>query len=360
MSYSTTQPVPFSTFYYGDYTIDQGKADDITLELYLNRDDHNEQQQAKYTLTEIANVIKVFNRMFVPLDIRNLRVTSIPAWHGRGFEGLLLLAAGEVATRSSSEADLFRAHEVAHQWWGGYVRTKYWPEDRWLSEAFAEYSAMEFYKLRYDQKKAVTQMHERWELPVTDGVLRYKDSSGEVRSVMGGTADPLSRGGDNVYTKGPLVINMLRYLFTAQKKGDDAFFAMLKDFLQTYKYAAASTDDFRRLVETHLGMKLDWFFRQWVEDGGIPVLKWNYETSQHDGSWFLTLHARQLQTAYTLLVPIYVHFGGDKMAVTPWVIEGASAERTIKLPMKPNEVTLNDNLEALLILKGLNADATGD
>lgn len=345
-----------STLYYGDYNKTEGVADAINVELYQDRKDVNEQKQAKFVMAEITNALKVFNRMFVPLDIKTLRVTSTLTSHGRGFEGLLLLGGGGTEVASDSGADIFRAHEVAHQWWGNYVRTKYWPQDRWLSEAFAEYAAMEYYKVRFeDQKKTIQLMTEKWIQPLTEGSLTRETLAGDKQSVVGGTVYPIAAGTNNVYTKGPMVLHMLRYLFSVQKGNDDAFFPMLKDFLQTYKYQAASTVDFRKVAEKHFGQSLGWFFDQWIEDGGLPVLKWAHELVQEEGAFVLKLEAKQEQKRYRLVVPIYVHFPGDKVAVRPWVIEGESATRSLKLPSKPDSISLNDNVEALVILKNLRA-----
>jgi aminopeptidase N len=152
-----------------------------------------------------------------------------------------------------------------------------------------------------------------------------------------------------------MVLHMLRYLFSVQKGTDDAFFPMLRDFLQIYKYQAASTPDFRKVAEKHFGQSLEWFFDQWIEDGGIPVLKWGHDIVQEGGATVLRLEARQEQKKYRLVVPIYIHFPGDKVVVRPWVIEGESATRSLKLPSRPDSVSLNDNLEALVILKNLRA-----
>ncbi len=354
MVFKATQPAKNSTFYFGDYSLTPMPADGVIVELFQDRKDVEQKQKAKFIATEIANAVKVFNRLFVPLDIKTLRVTATRQRHGRGFEGLLLLGGGATETSSSSEADLFRAHEVAHEWWGHYVRPRRWPEDRWLSEAFAEYSAMEYYQVRFeDPGKARQVMTEHWLQPLTEGSMRRKMLTGDVEKTVGGTVFPLLAGKDNVYTKGPLVLHMLRYLFKVQKKDDQVFFAALRDFLQTYRYRSASTSDFQAIAEKHLGMKLDWFFEQWVADGGLPVLKWSHEVAQEGGSWVVKLQATQEQKKYRLLVPVYIRLGGDKIAVTPWLIEGESASRTVKVPSKPESVSLNDNLESLVILKGL-------
>ena len=44
---------------------------------------------------------------------------------------------------------------------------------------------------------------------------------------------------------------------------------------------------------------------------------------------------------------------GDKVAVRPWHIKGDLTTRSLKLPAKPANITLNDNLEALVILNPL-------
>ena len=358
MVFRSPKPLLRSTFYYGDYTLAEGKADDITVELYQFRQSIRGQANAEFTVIEIANALKVFSRLLGPLDIRTLRVTSTATWHGRGFEGLLLL--GAVGTQSvESWADLFRAHEVAHQWWGNYVRVLRWPQDRWIMESFAEYAAMEYYKIRFDNhERAIEVMREQWLDPLTLGTLKYEKLTGEKERLQGRTINPVAAGGNNVYTKGPLVLHMLRYLFSLHQD-DEAFFEMLRDFVRQYRYKAASTADFRRVAEEHLGSDLGWFFDQWIEDGGLPVLRWTYTVAPEGDKFLLTVRAWQEQKAYRLDVPIYVRFAGDKSVVRPWRIDGGEATLNLLLPMRPRRVSLNDNLEALIIMKFLGEGAEG-
>jgi hypothetical protein len=354
LTFRTSQPTKNSTFYFGNYTKTEQQADNLTVELYQDRRDILAQRNAKFAVTEISNAIKVFSRLFVPLDIETLRVTSTRRSHGRGFEGLLLLGARGTGISSESWADLFRAHEVAHQWWGQYIRPKHWPEDRWLSEALAEFSAMEYYRIRYENEgKVLNLMESHWIDPLAEGSMTIETLSNKKEKISGRTSYPICAGTSNVYTKGPMVINMLRYLFRLEKRNDEAFFEMLRDFLRTYRYQFVTTAGFKAMAEKHLGSSLDWFFEQWIEDGGLPVLKWRHEiTKDRDGTWILKVEGEQIQKEYRLIVPIYIHFPNDKLAVRPWIIEGAAGARTFKLPMRPSKVTLNDNLEALIILEG--------
>jgi len=349
VAFRSTHPMLWSTFYSGDFTVTESRADDITVELYQFRQSINAAQNAGFAVTEIANALKVFSRMFGLLDIDTMRVTSTARYHGRGFEGLLLLGAGG-AHSVQTWADLFRAHEVAHQWWGNMVRIQRWPRDRWIMESFAEYAAMEYYKIRFENhKRALEVMREHWLDPLTLGTMKYENLIGDKEKLQGRTIVPLAAGGRNVYTKGPLVIHMLRYLFSLQKN-ERAFFNMIRDFVAQFRYKAASTDDFRRIAEQHLGSDLGWFFEQWIDDGGVPVLRWSWAVERSGDKFLLKLSARQEQKAYRLDVPVYIHFSGETI-VRPWRIEDAEGQLKLLLPARPKKVTLSDNLESLAIMK---------
>ncbi|MBP7148230.1 MAG: hypothetical protein KBD01_11830 [Acidobacteria bacterium] len=86
----------------------------------------------------------MFRRLFLPLDLPAFWAVSTSTFHGRGFQGVLLLG-GYAGFRSDySSLDAFRAHEVAHQWWGNAVYVRDWPRDRWITESFAEIAAMKY------------------------------------------------------------------------------------------------------------------------------------------------------------------------------------------------------------------------
>ena len=82
-----------------------------------------------------------------------------------------------------------------------------------------------------------------------------------------------------VYNKGGYIIHMLRMMLQNPRNpgGPDAHFeALMKDFCQTYGSGAASTEDFKAVVEKHLtpmmdldkNGRMDWFFNQYVYGAG--------------------------------------------------------------------------------------------
>ena len=359
--YATTQPAVFSTFYYGPYEVYEADAGDTKVELFATsvQDDTGGEfgvsaESPKYTATEIANAVNVYNQILGhPLEFENLRVATTPTGHGRGFEGLILLAKYGGTSSDSSAADFFRAHEVAHMWWGNMVRPKSWTEDRWLGEALAEYCAMEYYLARFQKpEKTEARIQEEWVKPLTsDYGVPIQSLTGQQSTIRSTDLLPLISGGQNVYTKGPLMVHHLRYVFKVMKKNDEVFWQMLEDFIGQYKYKQASTDDFIKVAEKHMGGRLDWFWNQWLYSTTIPEVTWSYDvTRAEDGSFLLTVNAEQVDTEYVMPIPIYVHMKGQTLD-TPLLMQGKTGQRQVKLRTKPNNVTLNDNNEALVRLK---------
>src|SRR5438270_246433 len=76
------------------------------------------------------------------LDNPQIFVTAIAAGHGQAFDGFLHLSEFTYEEHPGA-TELFRAHEVAHEWFGHKIGWKTY-RDQWLSESFAEYASMMF------------------------------------------------------------------------------------------------------------------------------------------------------------------------------------------------------------------------
>jgi aminopeptidase N len=137
--YRSTKPLTSASIHYGPFVTATGMADRTEVQIYGIKRSVQVRQNMDFIKAEIENMLEMFNRLYGPLEFPVLRVVGTPEAHGRGFEGLLLLSQRSGLEGTSSSADVFRAHEVAHQWWGNIVQTLNWPEDRWISESFAEY-----------------------------------------------------------------------------------------------------------------------------------------------------------------------------------------------------------------------------
>lgn len=347
--FQTARPRRRATLYYGDFWVEKIGADDTVIEFYDDAEGSRAEQAN--AAAELASIVRFYNHLFGPLGLKTLRVATIPTNHGRDFEGLILL--GQGALSDSWRGDFFRAREVAHQWWGNIVQPKSWPRDRWLSEAFAEYAAMEYNALRPEEAVGRReQIYWRWFFPLTEGTKSSRKLlTGRNADITASERFAVLDGRWDVETKGPMVLHMLRYMFQLQRGNDEAFWEMLRSFLQQYRYRQASTEDFISLAEQHLGSEIDWFWEQWLHGTKIPILQWESLTERSGGGkWAVTVRATQ-DTDFTLVVPMYAHFGGGRFVSRPLLLQNKTAEKTLILPEKPKKITLNDGHESLVIIR---------
>ena len=92
------------------------------------------------TIEDLASSIRLYSDYFGPFPFASLLVTETPALGGQAFSGFLLLSYQTFGALHTGEAELFRAHETAHQWWGLAVDWEGY-RDQWLTEGFAQYAA---------------------------------------------------------------------------------------------------------------------------------------------------------------------------------------------------------------------------
>lgn len=122
------------------------------------------------------------------------------------------------------------AHEIAHQWLGNQVSFTSW-RDIWLSEGFATYGELLWIS------------HQR-KVPIGSLFRRNSDVFGYERSmnwVPPGNPGPGRIFDTSVYNRGALTLDALR-----RTVGDDAFYAILRQWVDQYRGGNATTQDFSR------------------------------------------------------------------------------------------------------------------
>ncbi len=162
------------------------------------------------------------------------------------------------------------AHEIAHQWFGNAVTEADW-DDVWLSEGFATYFTLLFIEhwqgrdafaagLK-DSRAKVFEMEKK----NPDWKVRH-DNLADMKRVL----QPL------IYQKGGWTLHMLRSMM-----GDEAFWKGIRDYYGRYRNANATTADFQKVMEEASGLKLGWFFDQWLNRAGSPAVKgsWNWDAA---------------------------------------------------------------------------------
>lgn len=296
---------------------------------------------------DVANSLAFFTKVFGPPLFAQYYATEIPYGHGQAFPGLIHLSFWTFLSLTESGADeTFRAHEMAHQWWGiGVEPASY--RDAWLSEGFAEFAGLWYMQLILnDNDKFLKTLRDRRKdirarrgdvLPIGLGV--------RAAEIYPRDYQPM------IYSKGAWVLQMLRnMLIDFRTMKEDAFTAVMQDFYQEYRGRRAATRDFQRVVERHVNVPMGWFFDEWVDGTAIPtyILSWHAEPTP-DGRCLLRLRVRQedVPTDFEMPVPLRIEFPSGKEAYARVHVRGPVTEGQLTLPTAPQRLELNP-LESVL------------
>lgn len=354
----TSKPIRNASFNLGlfkDYTIAETGIPPVSV--MISEEAHKKlgahQSKMRETVgSDISRSLRFFQSVYGPTDIKHFYATEIPEYHGEAFPGMLHLSwVTFQKTDDQGTDEVFRAHEVAHQWWGiGVDYLTY--HDRWLSEGFATFSGLWYMQTaRHSNDKYF-------------GILRQYRSSIFLRKDVPG---PISLGhrvqssrdadvddyGTIVYKKGAWTVHMLRMLMLDLKTmNEDRFTETMQDFYRSYQGKRASTADFRRVVERHVGTDMGWFFDQWVYGTALPTYRVATRTDRlaADGQYRVRLQVQQegVPETFLMYVPVTVDLGKDRVARVRVKVTGARSEITLPpMPAEPKAVRFND-LEAVL------------
>jgi len=299
---------------------------------------------------DVANSMQFFqNLLGDPVGGDTFYVTSITGYHGQAFDGFLHLSEFSYEEHPGA-TELFRAHEVAHEWFGHRVGWRSY-RDQWLSESLAEYAAMMFVQAMVkDGPKYFEEILNSYE-----GIVKGNLAGGfskfnrpwliEMRSQARGRLGPIGDGtrastGDmpygydvQAYNKGPLVIHMLRTMLLQKTRSDEVFVNILRDWVHEYKGKLGTTADFQKVVEKNAPGDWGWFFNDWIYGAEIPTIKWSYKI-EPDGDKFrltMTIKRSDAGPGFLVVVPVRVEIDKDHFA-------------TIFVPIKDDEQTIHRQL----------------
>ena len=290
---------------------------------------------------DVANSLAFFTRVYGRPLFDRYYGAEVPFDYGQAFPGLIYLPVWTFqAVGDSGYDEILRAHEVAHQWWGIGVEPAGY-RDVWLGEGFAEFSGLWYMQMVLQDNQKFFKHLEHWRREIR---ARRNDAP---PIGIGARAAQLN-GRDYTlmtYHKGAWVLQMLRNLmldFRTMK--EDAFEAMMQDFYQEYKGKRATTADFQRVVERHIGLNMGWFFDEWVNRTEIPkyTLSWHADTAPDHG-YALRIRIRQedVPADFVMPVPLRIELAGGGHAYVRVNVRGPLTEATLSLPAEPTELELN-------------------
>ena len=143
------------------------------------------------------------------------------------------------------------AHELAHQWFGDHVSLGSW-RDIWLNEGFATYA-----QWLWTEHRGGGSLDEIARASAGSPGLDVPPADPEADRLFQAT----------VYVRGALTLHVLRH-----ELGDDAFFEVLRTWVERYGGASATSGDFESLAEEVGGRDLSDLFDAWLRAPELPPL----------------------------------------------------------------------------------------
>jgi peptidase M1-like protein len=258
-------------------------------------------------------------------------------------------------------------HEVAHQWWGHTVGFNSY-RDQWMSEGFADFSASLYLQMVYakepkryfefwrDERELLTERNKEGFRAIDAGpvVMGYRLSNTR-------TGFDLTRR--LIYPKGAYVLHMIRMMMRDRQTGDQNFKATMQDFVKTYANRAATTEDFKAMVEKHMtremdldgNHRMDWFFNEYVYGTGLPTYQFQ-SSFDKDANGDVVFNFKLTQSGvddkFRMLVPIYLELGDGRIVLLGHASVNGNSSVEQKVPLKglkdtPKRALVNYNYDVL-------------
>lgn len=324
----------------GPYKATQRKVGDRTYTAFQLRENA---AAANRALDQLASSLTFFEERFGPFPYTHYDLVQTLG----PFPGAL--EAYSFSTYSGGYGAV--VHEVAHTWWGGVVPNTYL-RSLW-NESFAVYSDNLYRRMtgpNRDRKRALAGLH----LDRQHG-----------RSLIQQYAVPLSEARDALnprhsaagYGKGAQVMAMLEDLI-----GQEKLVRSMRRFRESVRPGEAKEwGDFERIVRRVAGRDYGWFFRQWLERPGVPVVKVvSARAKARDGEHRLEVVIEQEGDPYRLpRVPLVIEGAEGEKTEREIDLLGANSRIVLAVPFKPRRVMLDP--EGNLLLAGsVSAGDNGD
>jgi aminopeptidase N len=244
-------------------------------------------------LDDLTGAFRAFTDWSGPPLTQKLVIVDQPlvGVEGQSSHGLIHLTQTMFRTKRGWER--YRAHEVAHQWWG-HTATPRSLRDEWLSEGLAEISAAMYLLDVSHDTTSYDEMIDFWRRQVLEeGKTNGQYSRGyRAGPIVLGSRLLLSRSpGDYfslVYCKAGYMLEMLRFEMDGPDYRTDFFKQMLADYRQTYFNKQASSADFIGVVRKFLGpVRTTTFFNQWLYDWRVPDINATYAVTPHERGGYM-------------------------------------------------------------------------
>jgi aminopeptidase N len=331
--FQTKAPIFGIYFAYGPYVVQEKQIGAIHYYTYFRPE--NTAKTDDY-LKVTNDILTFYGSKFAPFPFEKMAMVEVPLppfLGGVGPASLMFLHQKMVAHKDVPENLL--AHELAHQWFGNLIPINIADPgySQWLSEGFATYCDA-LYTEHTEGEEAFVKHIERYDQLYFQFEMMAARGQGAIRDTYpdSGLYRPV------IYEKGALVLHMLRKVM-----GDEKFFSLMRQYVETYKNQPTTVDDFRRMASATYGQDLSWFFSQWIDQAVFAHWKVNAEIT--DGKpEKIKLMITQPDDLVKMPVDITLTgSGGERLVVPNVMLDRKEQSVDLTAPFKPTHIILDEN-----------------
>ncbi|MCW2765924.1 MAG: pepN 3 [Nocardioides sp.] len=230
----------------GDFQLTRDEsADGVPITYWTPRD----QPRLVDGLRETSAGLDWLEEKLGPYPFDSLGVVLVDSFSGMETQTMITLGITDYTT--SPEV---LVHEMVHQWYGDLVTPRDW-RDVWMNEGMAMY-LQGLYQADHEHRSVQSVMN-YW----ASFEPRLRRESGPPAAY-----DPATFGEGNIYYGPALMWDELR-----QRIGDDAFFALVRDWPRANEFGNAGREDYLPWLEERTGLELTSFFDDWLLGAKSPA-----------------------------------------------------------------------------------------
>ncbi|MBD0316483.1 MAG: hypothetical protein ICV75_07305, partial [Nitrospiraceae bacterium] len=283
-------------------------------------------------LDATAKYLDAYVSLLGPYPFHKFAVVENFFASGLGMPSFTLLGSGSIKRHYVQPYAL--GHEIVHSWIGNSVFNRS-DSGNWVEGLTTYLANYYWHELSHDapqareQRRMMLQGYSLYVSPDRDyPVAQFVRKSDEHDNAIG-------------YQKAAFIFHLLRH-----EIGDETFWRGVKKLATHYKSRSADWTSLEQVFSQESGKDLRWFFAQWIEQSGAPVIslgdvRTSRLPSEATGErWELTTQIRQASRPFRVALPLEITMN-DKIESRWITIDGADTSVKLQLPDRPLRVRLD-------------------
>ena len=306
----------------------------IEIATYLFPEDA---QLAQEYLAASVRYLETYTTLLGPYPFPKFAVVENFFASGLGMPSFTLLGSGIIKRHYIQPYAL--GHEIVHSWIGNWVFNR--PDAGNWVEGLTTYLANYYYEEltgtaehAREQRRLMILGYAVYVRPEEDyPISRFTHKTDQKDNAIG-------------YQKTAMVFHMLR-----REIGEKAFWNGIRQLVSEHGSSYADWHDLERTFSGVSHADLRWFFAQWIEQAGAPMLtikdaRVQEETEAGQHGYELRLSLAQAGTPYRVTLPAKVETSDGQSMVVGLRLDSAEQAVSVSVPARPVSLEIDPNFDA--------------